>query len=153
MGIEVNLNIRIFIPIEFMVHDLEKKLNAPAKDILDAISRGMRAQVDVKGKLAELYLYRILKKLEARGKISGLEWLDKDGEPDFRLICKSRKIRIECKNLRNEVFSKPERTYKAEIQKTRNSKDGSNTRSYRKDHLMFWRHANLTRQENGSSFS
>ncbi len=118
-----------------MAHDLEKKLNAPAKDILDAISRGMRAQVDVKGKLAELYLYKILKKLETRGKIRELEWMDKDGAPDFKFICKSRKICIECKNLRNEVFRKPEMIYKVEIQKTRNSKDGSNTRSYRKDHF------------------
>lgn len=118
-----------------MAHDLETKLNAPAKDILEAISRGMRAQVDVKGKLAELYLYRILKGLEAKGKVQNLEWLDKDGEPDFRLNCNSKRIRIECKNLRNEIFHRPEPAYKVEIQKTRNSKDGSNTRSYRKDHF------------------
>jgi len=37
-----------------MTHQLEKDFNAPAKDILDAISYGFRAQVDVKGKLAEL---------------------------------------------------------------------------------------------------
>lgn len=38
---------------------------------------------------------------------------------------------MECKNVRNEVYKTPEFSYKVEIQRTRNSKDGSNTRSYR----------------------
>ncbi len=37
-------------------HPLEVKFNAPAWDILSVIERGFRAQVDVKGKLAEWFL-------------------------------------------------------------------------------------------------
>lgn len=118
-----------------MTHPLEKKLNAPANDILEAIKYGFRAQVDVKGKLAELYLYRKLKALEKAGKIKDLKWIDEDGTPDFILTRNSKTIRVECKNLRNEIFKKPTPAYKVEIQKTRNSKDGTNTRSYRKDYF------------------
>ena len=102
---------------------------------MEAILYGFRAQVDVKGKLAELYLYRQLKKLEKSGKISNLEWIDVDGKPDFSLTHKKKKYQIECKNLRNETYKRPPPAYKVEIQKTRNSKDGTNTRSYRTDYF------------------
>jgi hypothetical protein len=118
-----------------MTHPLEKELNAPAQDILDAIQYGFRAQVDVKGKLAELYLYRKLKTLESEGKISKVEWTDVDGEPDFKINYKGKIIKVECKNVRNETYKKPIPSYKVEIQKTRNSKDGTNTRSYKKDYF------------------
>jgi hypothetical protein len=117
-----------------MVHKLEKIFNAPYKDILEAILHGFRAQVDVKGKLAEFYLFKVLKKLNEDGVIQELSWNDKDGEPDFYFTYKGKKFRLECKNLRNEVFKKPY-SYKVEIQKTRNSKDGTNTRSYPVDHF------------------
>ncbi len=118
-----------------MSHELERILNAPASDIMDAILRGFRAQVDVKGKLAELYLYRHLQELEKSGKIRNLKWVDVDGVPDFNFKFGSKSFRIECKNVRNETFKKPTPAYKVEIQKTRNSKDGTNTRSYRKDYF------------------
>ena len=37
--------------------------------------------------------------------------------------------------LRNETYKTPEKAYKVAIQKTRNSKDGTNTRSYRVDYF------------------
>jgi hypothetical protein len=114
-----------------LVHELEDLLKAPANDIMDAILMGFRAQVDVKGKLAELYLYRYLKSLEDKGIIENLEWRDKDGIPDFAFLYNGKNFQMECKNLRNEVYKTPELSYKVEIQRTRNSKDGSNTRSYR----------------------
>jgi len=118
-----------------MVHELEDILNAHASDIMDAILRGFRALVDVKGKLAELYLYRYLRGLEEQGFIQNLEWRDKDGLPDFAFEFKGNSYRLECKNLRNEVYKTPKLSYKVEIQRTRNSKDGSNTRSYRADYF------------------
>lgn len=118
-----------------MVHPLENKLNAPANDILEAISSGFRTQVDVKGKLAELYLYRQLKKLETRGIISNIIWHDVDGQPDFEITFQGRSVQIECKNLRNENYKGTNPSYKVEIQKTRNSKDGTNTRSYTVDYF------------------
>ncbi len=118
-----------------LVHELEDLLRAPASDIMDAILKGFRAQVDVKGKLAELYLNRYLKGVENEGIINNLEWRDKDGLPDFIFEFKKRSYQMECKNLRNEVYKKPVLSYKVEIQRTRNSKDGSNTRSYRIDYF------------------
>ena len=118
-----------------MPHELEEILNAPAKDIMDAIVCGFRAQVDVKGKLAELYLYRHLEKFQKRGEINNLKWLDEDGKPDFFFTHKKKNYRLECKNIRNEMYEKPTPAYKVEIQRTRNSKDGTNTRSYRSDYF------------------
>jgi hypothetical protein len=48
-------------------HPLERKFNASAWDILCAIEKGFRAQVDVKGKLAEWFLYKVLEELNAAG--------------------------------------------------------------------------------------
>lgn len=118
-----------------MVHPLEEKLNAPAEDIMEAILNGFRAQVDVKGKLAELYLDHYLRRLEESGTISYLNWVDVDGEPDFNFEYNSRVIKVECKNVRNEIYQRPTPAYKVEIQKTRNSKDGSNTRSYPRNYF------------------
>jgi hypothetical protein len=118
-----------------MVHELEDLLKAPATDIMDAIPKGFRTQVDVKGKLAELYLYRYLTGLENKVAIENLEWRDQDGVPDFKFTNKGNSYQMECKNLRNEVYKTPGPSYKVEIQRTRNSKDGSNTRSYRVDYF------------------
>ncbi|MGA9099318.1 MAG: hypothetical protein WB392_10350 [Methanotrichaceae archaeon] len=118
-----------------MVHKLEEVLKAPANDIMDAILMGFRAQVDVRGKLAELYLFRYLKKLETEGVIKNLEWRDKDGKPDFQFTYREKSYQMECKNLRNEIYRTPIPSYKVEIQRTRNSKDGTNTRSYKVDYF------------------
>lgn len=119
------------------VHELEKKFNASSYDILEAISAGFRAQVDVKGKLAELYLSRNLDRFREEGLIEGYIWSDKDGEPDFIVMYHGREYVIECKNLRSgkEGKYKKNPAYKVEVQKTRNSKDGSPTRSYSVDHF------------------
>ena len=66
-------------------HPLEKLFNASGWDILSAIEKGFRAQVDVKGKLAELFLFRQFDKLQTAGMISTLEWHDRDGIPDFSM--------------------------------------------------------------------
>ena len=61
--------------------------------------------------------------------------MDKDGIPDFSVRIKGKVWRVECKNVRNEMYHRPIPAYKVEIQKTRNSKDETNTRSYRKDYF------------------
>ncbi|MBI3996702.1 MAG: hypothetical protein HY352_03495, partial [Candidatus Omnitrophica bacterium] len=56
---------------------------------------------------------------------------DRDGIPDFSIKFKGVELKMECKNIRSkELFRNPP-AYKVELQKTRNSKDGSNTRGYR----------------------
>ncbi len=121
-------------------HPLEEKWNTTAADILSAIERGFRAQVDVKGKLAELYLFRRLEKLQGLGNIQGLIWQDEDGQPDFLLTYKRRELRVECKNVRSPVKIKSLAVAKiapsvarVELQKTRNSKEGELTRGYKID--------------------
>ena len=113
-------------------HELEEIFNAPADDIMLAILKGFRAQVDVKGKLAELYLSKYLDFLKENKEIEDYEWHDKDGLPDFIILYKGIKYIIECKNLRSgeDGIFKKNPSYKVEVQKTRNSKDGTNTRSY-----------------------
>lgn len=113
-------------------HPLEKILNASAWDILTAIEKGFRAQVDVKGKLAELFMDRQLTALEKAGTIQTHVWQDIDGKPDFIVTYKGRELALECKNIRNETYKRPP-AFKVELQKTRNSKDGTPTRGYRID--------------------
>jgi hypothetical protein len=120
-------------------HRIEKLLNAPATDILDAIESGFRAQVDIKGKLAELYLYREIEALEDEGSVTELKWSDKDGEPDFFLTYEGRRVSIQCKNVRsNETYKTGnwKGFFKVELQKTRGGTDpntGEHTRYYRPD--------------------
>lgn len=118
-------------------HDLERLFNAPADDIMLAVFSGFRAQVDVKGKLAELYLSKYLGFRKDMKEIQDFVWHDKDSLPDFVVVYKDRDYVIECKNLRSgqEGIYKKERSYKVEVQKTRNSKDGTNTRSYKRSHF------------------
>ncbi len=113
-------------------HPLEDLMNASASDILTAIQHGFRAQVDVRGKLAELFMDRKLAELKEAGAIEGHEWQDVDGKPDFIVQYKGHKIVVECKNVRNEVYKRPP-SYKVELQKTRNSMDGTPTRGYKTD--------------------
>ena len=120
-------------------HPLEELLNAPAEDILDAINSGFRAQVDVKGKLAELYLCRRLEALQEQGIISELRWSDKDGEPDFFLSYKERPLTVQCKNVRSgkeQCRGGKTGSFRVELQKTRGGVDpktGEKTRLYRPD--------------------
>jgi len=113
-------------------HPLETELNASAWDIMSAIRRGFRAMVDVKGKLAEYFVEQELAKLQRAGILSAYSWFDVDGKPDFELVYADRTLRMECKNLRSgEGFKRPEPAWRVEIQRTRNSKDGTPTRAYR----------------------
>jgi hypothetical protein len=102
-------------------HPLEVKFNASAWDILCAIERGFRAQVDVKGKLAEWFRYKILEEHRAAGVFTSVTWSDEDGKPDFRLVSQTFDLTLECKNLRSEERY-ADGFYKLETQKTRNQK-------------------------------
>ncbi len=115
------------------VHPLEQELNADASDILSAIQKGFRAIIDVKGKLAEYFLEKEIASLRAQGLVSAYTWTDKDGEPDFVVEYQGRSLTIECKNIRSKELFKSPPAYKVELQKTRNSKDGTNTRGYKRN--------------------
>lgn len=113
-------------------HPLEKKFNASAWDILSAIERGFRAQVDAKGKLAEWFLFKVLEEMKGVGTFTEVDWTDEDGKPDFHLVGPGFDLQLECKNLRSPGIRKgkavseryKDGSYKLETQKTRNQKDG-----------------------------
>ncbi len=116
-------------------HPLELKFNAPAWDILSAIEQGSRAQTDVKGKLAEWFMFKHLDELKTRGILDDVTWYDKDGKPDFDLVIKGRTIVMECKNVRSGTSPKKiGKNYRVEVQKTRNQLVGDQKlRGYRID--------------------
>ena len=114
-------------------HPLETKLNAASDDILSAIQRGFRAIIDTKGKLAEYFLYRQLDELQSKNVIKDLVWSDADGKPDFTFRFDQTSLRLECKNVRSPDEKRKDDSFRAELQKTRNSKDGTPTRAYRAD--------------------
>jgi hypothetical protein len=114
-------------------HSLEVKFNADAWDILSAIERGFRAQVDVKGKLAEWFLFKVLEEMKVAGEFTEVTWTDEDGKPDFRLVGADFDLSMECKNLRSDE-KYADGSYKLETQKTRNQKGtapGAGTRFYK----------------------
>lgn len=117
---------------KFVQHALEQLFNASGWDILSAIERGFRAQVDVKGKLAEWFLYKHLVELRELGIIEKVEWRDQDGVPDFLIRIRGRQLQMECKNVRSgdAAFRN---AFKVEIQKTRNQIGGGPTRGYKAD--------------------
>jgi hypothetical protein len=113
-------------------HPLEVKWNTTAWDILSAIERGFRAQVDVKGKLAEWFLFQKLEKMIRRGDLQSVIWQDKDGQPDFFVPYAGREIKIECKNVRSpSQTERAKESARVELQKTRNNKKGEPTRGYK----------------------
>lgn len=123
--------------INHPTHNLEVELNATAGDILEAVSKGFRAKVDVKGKLAELFLFRQIELLKIKSVVSDVEWHDKDGKPDFEVMVDGRVVIIECKNVRSDANLMSDDHATVEIQKTRNgtSSTGIKTRGYSADHF------------------
>jgi transcriptional regulator with XRE-family HTH domain len=118
------------------VHPLLAKWKVTAMDVIQAVNHGFRAQVDVKGKLAEWMLFKELNVLHGEGKIQAIEWLDADDKPDFVLKVGKRDVVVECKNVRSLVSNeRQDAPIRVEMQKTRNARDGSNTRGYRNDHF------------------
>jgi len=111
-------------------HPLEIQFKASAWDILCAIERGFRAQVDVRGKLAEWFLYKHLEIEKAAGLFTRVEWSDENGKPDFRLVSDTFDLTMECKNLRSEE-KYADGSYKLETQKTREQKGQKGTRWYK----------------------
>jgi transcriptional regulator with XRE-family HTH domain len=135
---EVSLALGVSIPDLFVKedHPLLAAWKVTGLDIIQAVSHGFRAQVDVKGKLAEWMLFKDLDRLRKQKSIQRISWLDADDKPDFVVKVGSREVAIECKNVRSlSGKENPGRPVRVELQKTRNARDGSNTRGYRIDHF------------------
>ncbi len=127
------MNPRLYNGKEYVTHDIETAFGASAWHILNAIGKGFRAQADVKGKLAEYFLYPQLEDLKKKKRIEDVEWFDKDGKPDFVLTVGGRSLRLECKNVRSGKVKGKKEPCAIELQKTRNSIGGGPTRGYKID--------------------
>ncbi len=117
-------------------HPLLQGWNVTALDVVQAVHHGFRAQVDVKGKLAEWKLFQELDALRAEGALDRIQWLDEDNKPDFIVTRSGVDYVVECKNIRSRTRTeRVDAPLKVELQKTRNSKDGTNTRGYSASHF------------------
>lgn len=120
-AVEAGMPPQLFDAGQPVQHPLEVKFNASAWDILCAIERGFCAQVDVKGKLAEWFLFKVLDEMRATGIFTAVAWSDEDGKPDIRLVSNTFELTLECKNIRSDERY-ADSSYKLETQKTRNQK-------------------------------
>jgi len=111
-------------------HPLEQMLGLQASQILDVVQEHFRLLVALRGSVAEHHLGQALRNMEG---VEDVKPIDKDGEPDFLVKFKSKKIRIECKNtLRSRTAQGHP---KVDFQKTRASKNDPCSRFYSPDHF------------------
>jgi hypothetical protein len=111
-------------------HPLEDTLNADAWAILTAIARSRMAVMNVKGQLSEYYLELDLQELKKSGTLPGYVWLVNN--PDFTVEWSGHTLRMECKNIRSKAaLEKAGVSWRVEVQRTRDSKDGKGTRGYK----------------------
>jgi hypothetical protein len=109
-------------------HPLELTLGLSAKEILDVLNGSFRLLVAVRGSVAERHL---LQQLQATRDISDVRQLDSDGQPDFELRYRTKRFRIECKNVLRRL--QKDRIPRLDFQKTRASKKDPCSRYYRRD--------------------
>jgi hypothetical protein len=111
------------------LHQLERQFDMSSAEILDVINKRNRLAVAVRGGVAEFHLERFLR---ASPLLKGVESLDVDGMPDFRItLVDGRQMTIECKNVSPKPYENGD--FKVEVQKTRASKNDPRSRLYRLD--------------------
>ena len=102
-------------------HRLEAFFAVPSATILDIISANFRLGVAVRGGVAEHHLAAALATDPA---VATVEPVDADGPPDLLVtLHDGRSIRVECKTAGKDRY-KVDGSFKAEIQKTRDSAAG-----------------------------
>ncbi len=100
-----------------------------ATEILDVIRRSDRCYQAVRGYVAERHLEKLLEQLKQSGTIEDFVFIDRDGQPDFRVTLDGRTKTIECKNVMSKMrYANGD--FKVDFQRTRNQL-GSNAQSGR----------------------
>jgi hypothetical protein len=85
-------------------HPVEIEMGLPASEILDVIRRSDRCYQTVRGYVAERHLEKLLEQLKASGAIQDSVFINKDGQPDFRVTpLHGRTKTIECKNVMSKT--------------------------------------------------
>jgi len=124
---ELEAKPKVFGPVG---HPLEQMLGLPASQILDVVQEHFRLLVALRGSVAEHHLGAVLRGMEG---VEAVEPLDQDGQPDFIVRLRKKKLRIECKNtLRHRTA---QGFPKVDFQKTRASKGDPCSRFYKPDHF------------------
>lgn len=99
-------------------HPLELEYGLEYTEILDIITRAPRLLTAVRGQVAERHLHQVLKEHPL---LRGLEWLEEDGQPDFRAeLHEIGTFTIECKNTSPSIYRGD--TFKVDFQRSRSSK-------------------------------
>jgi len=113
-----------------LVHPLERELGLTAVEILDLIGGAFRIKAAVRGSAAEHHLGQYLR---PRVGVTHVKPIDADGEPDFEIEFRRRRLLIECKN----VLRMPNAAGhpRVDFQKTRASKSDPCSRYYMRDQL------------------
>ncbi len=101
-----------------------------ASEILDVIGRSDRCYQMIRGYVAERHLEKYLKNLVGRGEIDDYDYLNADGQPDFRVTRRSKSKTIECKNVMKS-FAYANGDMKVDFQRTRNQLEGKAGRYYK----------------------
>jgi hypothetical protein len=100
-------------------HPVEVEMGLPASEILDVIKRSDRCYQTVRGYIAERHLEKLLENLKGSGAIQQSVYVNKDGQPDFRVTLNGQARTIECKNVMSKTrYANGD--LKVDFQRTRN---------------------------------
>lgn len=110
------------------LHQLEAQFQMSAVEILDMVLCNNRLHIALKGAVAQEHLRRYLAELHSQGVLESFEQIDKDGQPDFRLIFEGRDYLLECKNVEKE--KRPGGPITVDFQRTRALKEAPHLRYY-----------------------
>lgn len=113
------------------LHQLEDQFQMNAVEILDMILSNNRLHIAVKGAVAQEHLRKYLEDLHRCGALEYFEQIDKDGQPDFRLVFGERSYLLECKNVEKEKRAGGPMT--VDFQRTRAPKEAPHLRYYHED--------------------
>jgi len=113
------------------LHQLEDQFQMDAAEILDMILSNNRLHIAAKGAVAQEHLRKYLEDLHSLGALEHFEQIDKDGQPDFRLVFEGRSYLLECKNVEKEKRAGGPMT--VDFQRTRAPKEAPHLRYYHED--------------------
>lgn len=110
------------------LHQLEERFQMNAVEILDMVLSNNRLHIAVKGAVAQEHLRKYLENLHDCGVLEDIEQIDKDGQPDFRIVFEGRSYLLECKNVEKEKRIGGPMT--VDFQRTRAPKEAPHLRYY-----------------------